>query len=75
MLTTEVWMEIKVLHQQGHSIRAISDLTGHSRNTVRKQLRQAESPRFKPSPRQSKLDRFKPYLEERYAQCLLSVRL
>ena len=35
MLTLEAWMEIKVLHQQGHSIRAIAELTGHSRNTVR----------------------------------------
>lgn len=76
MLTVEVWMEIKVLRQQGHSIRAISEMTGHARNTVRKQLRQGESPRFQSSPRQSKLDRFKPYLEERYGQCRLSsVRL
>ena len=76
MLTTEVWMEIKVLHQQGHSIRAIAEQTGHSRNTVRKQLRQTDSPRFKKPARVSKLDPFKSYLEERYTQCRLSsVRL
>lgn len=76
MLTAEAWMEIKVLHQQGHSIRAIAEMTGHSRNTVRRQLRQRESPRFQKPQRTSQLDAFKPYLRERYQQCRLSgVRL
>lgn len=76
MLKAEAWMEIKVLHQQGHSIRAIAEMTGHSRNTVRRQLRSQESPRFQKPVRASKLDPFKEYLQERYAQCRLSgVRL
>ncbi len=76
MLTVEAWMEIKVLQQQGHSIRAIAEMTGHSRNTVRRQLRGQESPRFQKPQRSSKLDPFKPYLQERYEQCRLSgVRL
>jgi transposase len=76
MLTAEVWMEIKVLQGQGHSIRAIAEMTGHSRNTVRRQLRKRESPRFQKPPRASKLDPFKSYIQQRYEQCRLSgVRL
>lgn len=76
MLTLEAWMEIKVLHQQGHSIRAIAELTGHSRNTVRRHLREKESPHFQKPHRTSRLDAFKPYIRQRYEQCRLSgVRL
>lgn len=38
MLTQEVWMNVKVLAQQGHSIRAVAEMTGLSRQTVRKVL-------------------------------------
>lgn len=76
MLTLEEWMDVKTLHQQGHSIRAITDLTGHSRNTVRKLLRQKAPQRFQKPKRASKLDSFKPYLEQRFQECALSaVRL
>ncbi len=76
MLTLEDWMDIKTLHQQGHSLRAIADLTGHSRNTVRKQVRQKRPQPFQKPRRASQLDPFKPYLEERYRECALSaVRL
>lgn len=33
-------MDIKHLRKEGHSIKAITRLTGHSRNTVRRVLRQ-----------------------------------
>ena len=76
MLKAEAWMEIKVLHGECHSIRAIAEMTGHSRNTVRRQLRSPEPRGFEKPARASKLDPFKPYLQERYAQCRLSgVRL
>lgn len=76
MITLEEWMDVKTLHQQGHSIRAIAEQSGHSRNTVRKLLRQKTPPKFHQSQRASKLDPFKPYLQQRYQECALSaVRL
>lgn len=76
MLNWEVWMNIKHLQQQGHSIKAITRLTGHSRNTVRRILRQTKPEPFKTPPRSSRLDEFKPYVEQRYQECALStVRL
>jgi transposase len=72
----EEWMDIKMLKQQGHSIRKICELTGHSRNTVRKVLREKAPQTFKKPERKSLLDEFKPYIEQRYQQCALScVRL
>ena len=76
MLNWEAWMNIKHLHKEGHSIKAITRLTGHSRNTVRRILRQAKPEAFKTPARSSCLDEFKPYVEQRYQQCALStVRL
>lgn len=76
MLGLEEWMNIKDLHRQGHSIRKVAQLTGCSRNTVRKILRQQRPEPVKQRNRQSKLDPFKPYLEERYKETGLSaVRL
>jgi transposase len=59
--------EIEELKRQGLSIKAISKLTGNDRKTIRKHLAQPEvalvyGPR---EQRPSKLDRFKPYLEDR----------
>lgn len=76
MLSWEVWMDIKHLHREGNSIKAITRLTGHSRNTVRRVLRQPKPIPFQTPPRHSRLDEFKPYLEKRYQECALSsVRL
>jgi transposase len=41
MLKAEDWMDLHVLRREGHSIKAIARLTGFSRNTVRRQLRQS----------------------------------
>jgi transposase len=59
--------ELSELQRQGMSIQAISKLTGWDRKTVRKYLLQPGAlPRYGPRPkRASKLDPFKPYLEER----------
>lgn len=69
-------MSIKELQQEGHSIRAIAQLTGHARNTVRKVLRGQHTLRGIPHARCSKLDPYKDYLQRRYAEARLSaVRL
>jgi len=58
MLNWEAWMNIKQLHKEGHSIKAITRLTGHSRNTVRRVLRQPKPEPFKTPARSSRLDLF-----------------
>jgi len=59
-------MEIKILRDQGKSEREISRLTGHSRNTVRKYLAGNAPPVYKTrTPRGSKLDPFKSYIQDR----------
>lgn len=67
MLTQELVVEIHVLHRQGVSIRGIAEKLNISRNTVRRYLRDvSETPRYGPRPlRPSKLDPYKPYLQER----------
>jgi len=59
--------EIKELKTQGLSLRAISDLTGYDRKTIRRYLIAGnEQPVYGPRPPSaSKLDPFKPYLEQR----------
>ena len=59
--------DIAELKRQGLSIQAISAMTSFDRKTVRKYLRDpAARPEYKARPPEpSKLDAFKPYLEER----------
>src|SRR5260370_969010 len=59
--------ELKELQRQGMSIQAISELTGWDRKTIRKYMQAAGlAPEYGPrSAPPSKLDAFKPYLEER----------
>ncbi len=67
MLTQEMIVDIHVLHRQGKSIRAIARQLNVSRNTVRKYLRDA-SKTGSYGPRQaraSKLEPYKPYLQQR----------
>ncbi|NJL71350.1 MAG: IS21 family transposase [Candidatus Competibacteraceae bacterium] len=76
MLKPEHWMDIKILHQQGLSIRRIAHQTGLSRNSVRRVLRQNAPQSFKTPQRSSKLDPFKDYLRQRVERYDLSaVRL
>jgi len=59
-------MTIRILKQQGRSIRGIARETGISRNTVRKILRGDADPVYRRSvPRPSKLDPFKDYIQAR----------
>jgi len=60
--------ELRELKRLGVSIQAIGVMTGHDRKTIRKYLAQEPGgvPTYGPrAPRPSKLDAFKPYLEER----------
>lgn len=76
MLKLEEWMDIRSLHKEGHSIKSIARMTGRSRNTVRRVLREAGPTGFQKPERHSCLDAFKPHLRERYETCGLSaVRL
>ena len=76
MIKWEQWMKIKDLRSQGHSIRAIARMTGASRNTIRKVLKQSAPAAFEKPERNSKLDEFKDYIKNRYEECALSaVRL
>lgn len=73
MLKWEEQMNIKFLVGQGHSIRQTAKLTGHSRNTVRRVLRETgDQPRVETRGRKSKLADFKDYLRERSAATGLS---
>ena len=76
MLSRDQTMDILLLHKQGHSIRRIARDTGHSRNTVRRTVREGAPRHFQTPARPSKLDPFKDYLRQRYQEHGLSgVRL
>ena len=55
MLRLEEWMDIKSLHKEGHSIKAIARQTGRSRNTVRRVLRESVPAAFHQPERHSQL--------------------
>ena len=61
-------MQIKILHKQGKSLRAIACELGCSVNTVRKYLQSEQPPGYRPrTTRPSKLAPFEDYLRERIA--------
>lgn len=72
MITTEGWLDIHMLRRQGHSIRKIARLTGQSRNTIRRILRQKAPCGYDASGRKSSLEEFKEYISKRYQECALS---
>jgi hypothetical protein len=67
MLKAEGRMELEVLRNHGASIRELARMTGHSRNTVRRYLREGDAAATrKPAPkRTAKLDGFKDYIVAR----------
>jgi transposase len=65
-------MDVRVLAKEGHSIRAICRLTGFSRNTVRRVLREVSPRGYRSPERISCLDSFKAYAKERFEACGLS---
>jgi transposase len=76
MLNVEEWMDIRALHREGHSIKQLAAMTGRSRNTIRKTLREKLPQQIITRKRTSKLEDFKEYLRDRFLSCGLSaVRL
>lgn len=76
MHTWDQFMNVHFLKKQGHSVRQIARMTGHSRNTVRKLLRAQRPSQPAPRQRSSMLDPHKAYLAERWLGHRLSaVRL
>jgi transposase len=68
MFSYEEYMQIKILHKQGKSLRAIACEVGCSVNTVRKYLVEDSAPAFKARlPRVTKLAAFEAYLRQREA--------
>ncbi len=69
MLTGEDVLEIRVLHRQGRSIRAIARDLKVSQEMVRKYLRAPDrEPGYGPrAPRPSKLDPFKDYIRQMWS--------
>lgn len=67
MVTFETVMEIKILHKQGMSSRAIAKKLGISRNTVKRYLKaKSELPEYTPRPRASSvLDEHRDYIRAR----------
>ena len=64
MVTFETVMEIKILHKQGMSSRAIARELGISRNTVKRYLQaKSEPPKYTPRPAvASLLDEYRDYI-------------
>ncbi len=76
MLNVEEWMDIRGLHREGHSIKRIAAMTGRSRNTIRKALRQKVPQQVIQRKRSSKIEKYKSYIRERVeAVGLSAVRL
>ena len=67
MVTFETVMEIKILHKQGLSSRAIARELGISRNTVKRYLQaKSEPPKYTPRPAvASLLDEYRDYIRQR----------
>jgi transposase len=64
MVRQEVWMDVKLMHRQGHSLRQIARVTGLSRVTVRRILSSPAPKGYGPRRvRPGKLEPFVPRLE------------
>lgn len=72
MLKPEERMELDILKRHGASIRGLAKSTGHSRNTVRRYLRNGSLPPTRKSAarRPEKLDPYKAYIVERMTAAL-----
>ncbi len=69
MIQWEQTMEIKILRRQGKSLRRIAHEVGMAVNTVRKYLQHEGRPFYKKRKKvETKLDPYKPYLQERVKQ-------
>jgi transposase len=72
MLSLYFQKKILSLYENEQAINAIQRLTGHSRNTVRKVIRNKKPYTFKTSPRPSKLDKYRSIIKEEFVKGTLS---
>jgi transposase len=64
MMTQEVWMDLRALAWQGYNFSQIGALVGLDRRTVKKHRQLAQPPVYRRTPRSSKLDPFRPLIEQ-----------
>jgi len=64
MITQEVWMDLRALARQGYNFSQLGELVGLDRRTVKKHLQLAQLPVYRRSPQSSKLDPFRPLIEQ-----------
>ena len=72
MLSLYFQKKILSLYENDHSIKGIHRVTGHSRNTIRKIIKNKKPFTFKSSPRLSKLDKHKSIIKDEFAKGILS---
>lgn len=72
MLNWEAKMNIRDLHKQGYSMRAIARITGHARTTVSRVLHPKRQKPPQKRGRKSRIEPFQDYLRERYLTTGLS---
>ena len=64
MITQEVWMDLIALARQGYNFSQIGAFMGLDRRTVKKHLQGRQPPVYQRPPRSSKLDPFRPLVEQ-----------
>lgn len=72
MLSLYFQKKILSLYENEQSIKGIHRITGHSRNTVRKVIKNNKPYTFKTSSRPSKLDKYKSIIKEEFVKGTLS---
>jgi transposase len=72
MLTVQQYKKTLSLYDKGYSIRKINAITGHSRNTIRKIIKNKTPQPFNAPVRPSKLDNYKSYIKRQYDTGILS---
>jgi transposase len=71
MIATEDWMNMHVLAKQGLSYAEIAPLVGRDWRTGKRAVAMDSPPRYQRAPRGSKLDPYRPYLDQAVARGVL----
>lgn len=75
MLKMDDFLQVRLLRQQGHSIKSIARETGLSRNTVRKVLREKVPVAYARESRPGLLDAYKDYALKRFGEGISAIRI
>jgi transposase len=77
VINEEEWMDIRALHRQGASYAEIARLLGRDWRTVKRYLEHGAQPVYRRRRAPSKLDAYKPLIDQRLAACprLLATRI